>query len=173
LQTFDIVLAVLTIAFVPLQLGTVMFSYPIFMNMDQELRNELLLYLRPWMLLDQEYLFDALDVGREAYILTSGTFEVYRYENQFGHMAKDEDMITTVGELIGVIGLMDDGPPYRLTTVISYGRSEVLELTKEAFDHCCKLNYPDVYQSVQDMATSELTAPGDFLHSYMTWRYMT
>lgn len=38
-------------------------------------------------------------------------------------MAKDEDMITNVGELIGVIGLMDDGPPYRLTTVISYGRS--------------------------------------------------
>lgn len=70
-------------------------------------------------------------------------------------------MITTSGELVGVIGLLDDGPPFRLTTVVSYGRSEVLELTKEAFDHCCKLNHPDVYKCVQDMARSELAAPGN------------
>ena len=43
---------------------------------------------------------------------------------QFGHMSKDEDMITGAGELVGVIGLMDDGPPFRLNTVVSYGRSQ-------------------------------------------------
>lgn len=141
------------------QLGANMQSYPIFLNMDPELRNELMLCLRPYMLFDQEYLFEALDVGREAFILTSGNLEVWRYYNQFGHMSKDEDMITGAGELVGVIGLMDDGPPFRLNTVVSYGRSEVLELSKEAFDNCCRVNYPDVYQNIQDMARAELIAP--------------
>ena len=39
----------------------------------------------------------------------------------------------------------------------------MLELTKEAFDNCCKFNYPDVYKCIQDMARSEVEAPGSFL----------
>jgi hypothetical protein len=50
--------------------------------MDNELRHELLLCLRPSLLMDSETLFEALDVGREAFILTVGNLEVWRFENQ-------------------------------------------------------------------------------------------
>ena len=53
---------------------------------------------------------------------------------QFGNMAKDDHMITTGGELVGVIGLMDDGPPFRLTTVVSYGRFK--PVVSGPFIHC-------------------------------------
>ena len=43
-------------------------------------------------------------------------------------------MITTSGEVVGVIGLLDDGPPFRLTTVVSYGRFK--PVVSRQFIHC-------------------------------------
>ena len=54
------------------QLGTVVQTYPIFLNMDPGLRVKFLLLLRPIALLHEEYLYEALDIAEEAYFLTSG-----------------------------------------------------------------------------------------------------
>lgn len=45
--------------------------------MDPELRVNFLLLLRPVMLLDEEYLYEALEVAREAYILTTGNLSEF------------------------------------------------------------------------------------------------
>jgi hypothetical protein len=49
-------------------------------------------------------------------------------------MGKSDERIKDVGEIVGETALLDDGPPYRYNSVCSYGRCELLELTKEDFD---------------------------------------
>lgn len=57
-------------------------TYPLFLNMDAELRVHFLLLLRPIIFFDQEYLYEALDTGSEAYFLVQGNLETWIYENQ-------------------------------------------------------------------------------------------
>ena len=64
------------------QLGTVVQTYPIFLNMDAELRVHFLLLLRPVMIFNEEYLYEALDTCSEAYFLVQGNLETWIYENQ-------------------------------------------------------------------------------------------
>ena len=49
------------------QLGFAIQGFPIFFKMDSELRATFLLLLRPVLLGDQDFLFEALDVGREGH----------------------------------------------------------------------------------------------------------
>jgi hypothetical protein len=49
------------------QLGFAIQGFPIFFKMDAELRATFLLLLRPVLLGDQDFLFEALDVGREGH----------------------------------------------------------------------------------------------------------
>jgi len=142
------------------QLGTVVQTFPLFNNMDHELRLNFLILLRPILLMDAEYLYEALDVGREGFILLQGILEQWKYQNQFGHMAMDDIKIKEAGEMVGESGLLDDGPPYRYTSMRSYGNSELLEITKEDFDRHIKPNFPDVYKAITEMALSRLTGPG-------------
>lgn len=128
--------------------------------MDAELRATFLLLLRPVLLGDQDFLFEALDVGREAYILVSGRLEVRRYVNQFGHMESDEAPIDTPGEMIGEAGLLDDGPPFRFFSVLSCGSSELLELSKEHFDAHIREDFPDIYKVFYEMGLSRITERG-------------
>ena len=58
--------------------------YPIFSNMDQELRNIFLLSLKPIELFDSETLYEAMDVGRESYFLIHGILDTWYYANQVG-----------------------------------------------------------------------------------------
>ena len=60
--------------------------------MDTELRNHFLLLLRPIKLLDQEFLYEALDVGREAYFLVQGNLQVWSYENQVIKAPRDSNV---------------------------------------------------------------------------------
>jgi len=142
------------------QLGTVVQTYPIFLNMDPGLRVKFLLLLRPIALLHEEYLYEALDIAEEAYFLTSGNLEVYIYENQFGHMAKCDERIKDVGEFVGETALLEEGPPYRYNSIRGFGSCELLQLTKEDFDNHIRYSYPDVYKCFQEMARARLTAPG-------------
>lgn len=68
------------------------------------------------------------------FVAAPGTLELWVYENQFGHMARSDERIKDHGEIVGETALLDDGPPFRYNSVRSYGRCELLELTKEDFD---------------------------------------
>ena len=142
------------------QLGTVVQQLPIFSNMDLELRIRFLLLLRPIHLLDHETLFQALDVGREAYFLLVGELNQWSYTNQFGHMEKNDERISNPGDMVGELALLEDGPAFRFNTIKAYGRAELLELTRDDFQAHVKSDFPDVYQAFIARARTRLIGPG-------------
>jgi len=142
------------------QLGSAVQTFPILMNMDHELRSHFLLLLRPVCLGEGEYLFHALDVGRDLYLLRSGALDKFEYVNQFGNMQKSSTSIQNPGDIIGVMGILDDGPPFRLHSICAADTSaELLELRQSDYA-VLKSDYPDVYRSLSDMARVSLATDG-------------
>ena len=54
------------------------------------------------------------------------------------------------GEVIGEVGLLEDGPPFRLNSVAAVFKSELLELRPSEFG-VVREEYPDIYRAFTDM----------------------
>ena len=128
-------------------------SFPFFQNLDVELGTLLLLVLRPVLLNEGEYLYNALDSGRDIYVLVSGSLNKLVFVNQFGLMSLSPWRFEIPGDIIGEVGLIPDGPPFRISTVQASNRVELLELRQTDFAFF-EEQYPDFMCALTDMVGS-------------------
>jgi hypothetical protein len=84
------------------QCDSFLLTLPLFVQMDPELRAELLIMFRPVLLNKGEYLFHALDAGEDMYVLVKGSLETFNFVNQFGYMGNDKH-IDQPGDFVGEV----------------------------------------------------------------------
>jgi len=120
---------------------------PIFAGMDLECRAFMAQYLKPMFLPQHEFLFRALEIGMEMFFITKGEVEVLN--------VTEVRVLTRLrkGDFVGEIALFPELISYRTSSVRAAVNTDVFELTRSDLEEHVKPNFPDIYESIREIAT--------------------
>lgn len=131
----------------------------IFRNMDENFRSHLLSMCHPVLLHPDEFLFRSKESATAMYFLIKGELMMLD-ETEFELEPRDPKIIARYrrGDLVGEVGLFPDTCPFRTHSVKCKGPApaELLELRRSDFHLTIKPLYPDIYQTIKDLAMARM-----------------